>query len=391
MSWGDNTAALRASITGDELLRSALANDDVACLVLGHTRWASVGIISQANAHPQNATEVGVDSPVVTAVLNGDVDNFADLISDEQLTISPRITTDAKVIPAVMARRLADGASGPDAFRDTVGLLDGSVAIAANAAGACRPAAPGAAGEWPGPVRRFGRGRLRGGVGAVRRGGGDRPLPAHGRRDACTNPENPVASRGQVIELSAEGAGTIEGIGRWAYDGTALALTEDSLSRAEITTRDIDRGDYPHLPPEGDLARRRRALRKTTARHASSRRTAVLRASASAISELPRRDRCARGLRDGAIQRIMRHRPGHGRRGGPRCRWRHAPRGTRRPTRRSGSRRCPRRSCQRFLTCEDDMSADPVSSPSASRGTTTDTNRTVDLVRAVGAPTCSPS
>ena len=57
---GDNTRALRAAIAGDELLRAALRSPDAEVTVLGHTRWASVGIISQANAHPLNSEEEGV-------------------------------------------------------------------------------------------------------------------------------------------------------------------------------------------------------------------------------------------------------------------------------------------------------------------------------------------
>ena len=55
---GDNTRALRAAIAGDDLLRLALAADTASAVVLGHTRWASVGIISQPNAHPVDSLEL---------------------------------------------------------------------------------------------------------------------------------------------------------------------------------------------------------------------------------------------------------------------------------------------------------------------------------------------
>src|SRR5438105_565307 len=76
---GDNTRSLRAAIRGDELLHAALASPSARATVLGHTRWASVGIISEANAHPLNQEELSRHGAYVTAVLNGDVDNCADL------------------------------------------------------------------------------------------------------------------------------------------------------------------------------------------------------------------------------------------------------------------------------------------------------------------------
>ncbi|NCY15322.1 MAG: glucosamine-6-phosphate synthase, partial [Actinobacteria bacterium] len=54
---GDNTRVLRDAIAGDQLLAQALASAEVEAVVLGHTRWASVGIISQPNAHPLNSDE----------------------------------------------------------------------------------------------------------------------------------------------------------------------------------------------------------------------------------------------------------------------------------------------------------------------------------------------
>jgi len=253
---GDNTRALRLAMTTDLLLQQALGSDSVEAVVLGHTRWASVGIISQANAHPLNSDEIGGTPDTrhsdtrhpgtyVTAVLNGDVDNFADLKVSQSLKIADEITTDAKVIPTLTSRAMADGTDVFEAFRDTVNQLEGSVAIAASAA-ACPD-------DLLLAVRGSGQALYIGlaedtWIIASEPYGVVEETSTYLRLDGDVpaDPTNP-ASRGQVVRLRGVAAGSLDGIGRWAYDGTDLAADESELADAQITTRDIDRGDSPHF------------------------------------------------------------------------------------------------------------------------------------------------
>jgi glucosamine--fructose-6-phosphate aminotransferase (isomerizing) len=136
---GDNVRALRKAVHGDALLRQALAQPGARVSVLGHTRWASVGIISEPNCHPVNSEQAELTGselagPYAVAVLNGDVDNHADIKVNHGLRIAGPITTDAKVIPSVMALHASKGADLAEAFRRTVAEFEGSVAIAAASA-----------------------------------------------------------------------------------------------------------------------------------------------------------------------------------------------------------------------------------------------------------------
>jgi glucosamine--fructose-6-phosphate aminotransferase (isomerizing) len=238
---GDNTRVLRAAVAADDLLRRALADDDVRVAVLGHTRWASVGIISEPNTHPLNSDELESSPsvsqpPYVVAALNGDVDNHAELRVEHQLRIHQQITTDAKVIPALVARHAGLGADLVESFRRTVAAFEGSVAIASMSADA--------------PERML----------LALRGSGQGLYV--GLADDCyvvaSEPYGVVEETdrylrldgehgGEIVVLDAASAGELDGIRRCAYDGGELPVAVDEITTAEVTTRDIDRGDAPHF------------------------------------------------------------------------------------------------------------------------------------------------
>lgn len=245
---GDNTTTMRKAITNDELLHRALRAETAEVTVLGHTRWASVGIISEPNAHPVNSDEferLGGQQPYVTATLNGDVDNFADLIALEKLQIAGEITTDAKVIPTLVSRTIEQGHDLDESVRRTVAQFEGSVAI-----GISTSAAPD---DVHLALRGSGQGVFVGQaedcfVIASEPYGVVEDATSYMRMDGETaaNPENPTASRGQIIRVSGRLAGERAGLYRFAYDGTPLPIDDTEWLPPAVTTRDIDRGEFRH-------------------------------------------------------------------------------------------------------------------------------------------------
>ncbi|HEX9258501.1 MAG TPA: SIS domain-containing protein, partial [Acidimicrobiales bacterium] len=243
---GDNTARLRAAMRDDVLLHLAVQAPTARVAVLAHTRWASVGIISEPNAHPLNhEEEAATAGPYVVAALNGDVDNHADLKALHGLRLPSLITTDAKVIPTLVSRHAGSDGDLTEAFRRTVASFEGSVAIAAAAA--------------PEPDRLWLA--LRGSGQALYVGLADsayivasepyglveetaRYLRMDG--EAPARPGEP-ATRGQILVLDGRQAGELAGIRRMAYDGTEIPLSDTDVVTAQVTTRDIDRGAAPHF------------------------------------------------------------------------------------------------------------------------------------------------
>ena len=245
---GDNTRELRRIILADDLLYRALENEKVTAVVIGHSRWASVGIISEPNTHPMNSELLNQDgNPFVIAAANGDVDNFADLKRIRELEIPNLITSDSKVIPAVISDELSKQQTTDleEAFRKSVISFDGSVAVVANAA------------LEPDKLYLALRGSGQGlyvGISDEAYVVASEPYGLIEMTDSylrlngepLSSQQDRATSAGEIISFSLNDKVSLESLNRIAYDGTSLPIQNNELTKAEITTRDIDRRNFPH-------------------------------------------------------------------------------------------------------------------------------------------------
>ena len=238
---GDNTRALRSALATDGSLRAALARPGARCAVLAHTRWASVGLITEPNAHPV-ASLADDGAPWVFAAVNGDIDNYATVATRYDLTYPRAVTTDARVVPGLARRLRPSDGSAAGTFAAAVAAFEGSHAIVSLATDA--------------------PGRLR----LARRGSGQalyvglatdafvvasepyglvEQTSSYLRFDGADGGGASSDGRGEVVRLDAAEAGRTAGVARWSYDGAEVPLPP--VSTAGITTRDIDRRGYPHF------------------------------------------------------------------------------------------------------------------------------------------------
>lgn len=91
---------------------------------IGHTRWATHGAATEANAHPHTA-------PGVSVVHNGIIENYLELRED-LVSSGSRLAsdTDTEVVAHLVSREIAGGASPRDAVARTLPRLKGAFALA---------------------------------------------------------------------------------------------------------------------------------------------------------------------------------------------------------------------------------------------------------------------
>ena len=239
--------------------------------VLAHTRWASVGIISEANAHPLNQEELGGDRD--GAVRGRRAQRRRRQLRRPQGARRPALPGRDHHRRQGHPRARRRGASRRGADLDRGVPRDGRVVRGFGrdrraVGGRARPRAARAAGQRAGALRRARRRRVRRRERAVRRRRGVRPLPAPRRRDDA-RARRTRRRQGQVVVLDRAERARSTASRRLSYDGRELPV-DDARAAA---TRDHDARRRPRrraaLPAQGDL-RSARVVPQDVARPRSS-------------------------------------------------------------------------------------------------------------------------
>lgn len=115
---------LRRSVGKLAFLRDEVARNPVDGMVgIGHTRWATHGAPTQANAHPHRSGQV-------TVVHNGIIENYAEIRADlEAHGAVFHSETDTEVVVSLCDYFLRQGSNPQDAVRKTLKKLKGAFAL----------------------------------------------------------------------------------------------------------------------------------------------------------------------------------------------------------------------------------------------------------------------
>ncbi|MBC8247524.1 MAG: SIS domain-containing protein, partial [Deltaproteobacteria bacterium] len=247
---GDNIRSLRQQIRSDSILQRLATLPHVYDTVMTHTRWASVGAITEANGCPiDNKSEGRFKDKKgwIHVCLNGDIDNYLELKTEYEKSggiIHPDVTTDTKIIPLQIEKYVSQGHAVEEAFRMAVNDFQGSHAISMHTD--LEPGKLFLAQKGSGQALFVGisddhymaSSEVYGFVEETSkfiRMNGDQIIEGRNGK-----------TQGQVFILDQESGGDLDGITAMYYDGTPIAFKADDIQETEITSRDIDRQNYPH-------------------------------------------------------------------------------------------------------------------------------------------------
>jgi len=238
---GDNVSFLRSQIKNDLILQLVTRYNFLANSVSAHTRWASIGDINIANCHPQDNTPADRQTGqtgIIHVCLNGDIDNYLELKTEyeaEYDKIHEDINTDTKLIPLQIENYLKQDVSIEEAFRLAVNDFQGSHAISMHT-----DLAPG---------KLF----------LAQKGSGqaifigfalDHYIAASELYGIVEETQKYIKlngeERGQIVILDQQSEGGNSGVKSFYYDNSPIIIEKKDILTSQITSRDIDRQGFPH-------------------------------------------------------------------------------------------------------------------------------------------------
>ncbi len=240
-SLGDNVSFIRNQIKNDLILQLLVNYKFVTNSISAHTRWASVGDITEANCHPQDNTPIDkkiTQTGIIHVCLNGDIDNYLELKTEYEARyekIHEDINTDTKLIPLQIEHYLKQDNTIEEAFRLAVNDFEGSHAISMHTDSA------------PGKLFLAQKGSGQAIFVGIAQDHYIAASELYGiveetREYIKLNGEN----KGQIVILDQKSAGGVSGIQSFYYDNTPIRIEEDQVLTSKITSRDIDRQNFPH-------------------------------------------------------------------------------------------------------------------------------------------------
>ncbi len=238
---GDNIAFIRSQIKNDLMLQLLSEFKFIGNSVSAHTRWASIGDISLANCHPVDNTptdkEIGKNG-IIHVCLNGDIDNYLELKTEYEAQydkVHEEINTDTKLIPLQIEHYLRQNHDLEEAFRLAVNDFEGSHAISMHSD------------LSPGKLYLAQKGSGQAIFVGIAK---DHYIAASELYGIVEETQDFIKlngeDKGQIVILDQHSAGGVDGIRSIYYDNAPIEINADKVQSSQITSRDIDRQNFPH-------------------------------------------------------------------------------------------------------------------------------------------------